>query len=325
MLCILSNSREPFYNLAAEEYLLRNTGTEACMLWQSKPAVIIGKHQNTYAEINYQYAIQKNILIARRMTGGGTVFHDPGNLNFSFIRNGESGRLVNFQKCIQPIMAFLKVNGIDAVPGPKNEILAGGKKISGNAEHIFKNRVLHHGTLLFSTDLAALNQVIERKRGVYKDKAVQSNRSSVANLNEFFPCGMTIDEFTRKLNSFLMDYFAGQPYAFREDEEKAIQHLADSKFSQWEWIVGWSPDYEFQNEIETGQFKASIHMKTHRGIIQEFIIELDNLSPANRMHLCKAFKNIPHRYDTIAAILKANGLLDKVREKDRDDLVYSFF
>ncbi len=304
---------------------MRNTGAEACMLWQSKPVVIVGKHQNVYSEINYQYAVKGNILIARRITGGGTVFHDPGNLNFSFIRNGDPRRLVDFRKYIQPILVFLKSNGIDAVPGPKNEILAGGKKISGNAEHIFKNRVLHHGTLLFSADLVALNKVIERKEGVYNDKAIRSNRSTVANLNDFFPHGMTVDEFTRKINSFLMDYFAGQTYAFHKDEEKTIQHLAGSKFSQWEWIVGWSPDYEFRNKIETGRFKASIHIKTHRGIIQEFLIESDSLSAADKMKICEAFKNVPHRYDTIAAVLKAHGLLDKVREKDRDDLVFSFF
>lgn len=325
MLCILSNKRDPYYNLAAEEYLLRNTGADACILWQSKPAVIIGKHQNVYSEINYKYARKHNILIARRITGGGTVFHDSGNLNFSFIRNGDRGRLVDFKKYIQPILAFLKSNGIDAYPGPKNEILAGGKKISGNAEHIYKNRVLHHGTLLFNTDLVALNKVIERKEGVYIDKAIQSNRSSVANLKDFFPGGMTVDLFTRKINNFLKDYFAGQTYVFRKDEEKTIRHLADSKFLQWEWIYGWSPDYEFRNEIETGQFKASIYMKTHRGIIQEFLIESDSLSATNKMKICDDFKNVPHSYDTIAGILKDHGFLNEIREKDRDDLVFSFF
>lgn len=325
MLCILSNTKEPYYNLAAEEFLFRNSDTEACMLWQSSPALIIGKHQNTYAEINYRYAWQKKILVARRLTGGGTVFHDPGNLNFSFIRQGEPDKLINFLKHIQPVIDFLKSYGIDARPGPKNEILAGNAKISGNAEHIFKNRILHHGTLLFNSDLDALNEAIARKGGTYNDKAVRSNRSNVTNLNEFLPPGITIDMFIRKLNDFLIDFFSGKPYAFQTHEEKTIQNLARSKYSTWNWIYGWSPDYVFRNDIVLGKFKAHIHLQAHRGIIREFYIESAYLSDRKRLNINSAFKNIPHEHDHVEAVLKACGFQDFLKVDDWDDLVFSFF
>lgn len=295
------------------------------MLWQSRPAVIVGKHQNAYAEISYRYALQNNIKIARRLTGGGAVFHDTGNLNFSFIRKGEAGKLVDFQKHIKPVMEFLRTYGIDVRAGTKNEILAGGRKISGNAEHVFKNRVLHHGTLLFSTDLTALNKAITRSGGIYNDKAVQSNRRSVSNLSEFLPDEMTLETFVRDLNGFLMDFFSGEPYVIQEDEDKAIQDLVRSKYMLWDWIYGWSPDYAFRNGIGLGPFKAFIQLKTHRGIIQEFRLESGNLSVIRRAHLNHAFQNVRHAHITVETILEDQGFRDMIPERNWDDLVFGFF
>ncbi|MBN1158404.1 MAG: lipoate--protein ligase [Bacteroidales bacterium] len=325
MLCIRSNHTDPYYNLAAEEYLLRNSGREICMLWQSKPSVIVGKHQNTYAEISYRYALKNNIVIARRLTGGGAVFHDMGNVNFSFITTGESDKLVDFQKHIKPILEFLRSYGIDAHSGSKNEILAGGRKISGNAEHIFKDRVLHHGTLLFSTDLHALHEVITGSSGVYKDKAVKSNRSNVINLTEFLPGETTIDSFVHDLNNFLLNFFSGEPYAIQEDEDKEIQNLSRSKYEAWEWIYGWSPDYEFSNHIEIGNFKAVVRIQTQKSIIMAFSVESEFLPARKIMHLVRAFQNAPHTYETVETILKDQGMQDVIPKENWDDLVFGFF
>ena len=176
MLCIFSENRDPYFNLAAEEYLLRNTGDEIFMLWQSTPAVVVGKHQNALAEINYRYTTGKGIAVARRLSGGGTVYHDNGNINFTFIRQGEPGKLVDFSGFIEPVIRFMKITGVDAEKGSKHEILTQGKKISGNAGHVYKNRVLHHGTLLFNADMEILHESIRHAGGIYTDKAVQSNQ-----------------------------------------------------------------------------------------------------------------------------------------------------
>jgi len=174
MLCINGNITEPWYNLALEEYMLRNLDDEVCFIWQSTPSVIVGKHQNALAEINYRFVVQKEIVVARRMTGGGTVYHDPGNLNFSFIRKGEPGKMIDFRKHTGPVVEFLRSRGIQAYPGPKNEILLNDLKISGNAEHIYRKRVLHHGTLLFNTNLDNLRDALNADPQKYLDKSVKS-------------------------------------------------------------------------------------------------------------------------------------------------------
>src|SRR4030042_3173441 len=161
MQCIYSRNNDPYYNLATEEYFLRQGEDDIFMLSRSNPSVIVGKHQNTLAEINYKFAIKNNIQVARRLTGGGTVYQDMGNVNFSFIRQGEPGKLVNFGNFIAPIVSFLQAIGIEAYQGIKNEIMAYGRKISGNAEHVYKNRVLHHGTLLFNTNLNSLSESLK--------------------------------------------------------------------------------------------------------------------------------------------------------------------
>ncbi len=154
------------------------------MLWQNLPSIILGKHQNTLAEINYSFVKENNIPVVRRISGGGTVFHDLGNLNFTFISSGEKEKLVNFRKFTQPIIEVLNHMGIPACFEGKNDLRVNGLKISGNAEHVYRNKVLHHGTLLFSADLNYLNQAIKSVPERFKDKAVQSVRSKVANITD---------------------------------------------------------------------------------------------------------------------------------------------
>ena len=153
MLILDSPYTDPRYNIAAEEYLLKETGEDYAFFYINEPSIIIGKHQNAYAEVNLDYVRQNHIKVIRRISGGGTVWHDRGNLNFSFILKGEEGKQVNFRGYAQPVVDFLDELGVEASFGPRNEILVGDLKISGNAEHIHRKRVLHHGTLLFDSDL----------------------------------------------------------------------------------------------------------------------------------------------------------------------------
>ena len=146
MYCITSNNTNPYFNLAAEEYFFREFKENIFMIWQSEPAVIVGKHQNTLAEINYEYIRNNNIKVARRLSGGGTVYHDQGNINFTFIVNGKEGKLVNFNRFIEPVINFLNNLSVNAEFQAKNNIIVNNRKISGNAEHIYKERILHHGT-----------------------------------------------------------------------------------------------------------------------------------------------------------------------------------
>ena len=174
MLCIINTNTKPYFNLAAEDYVLRNFKDDCFMLWRNKPSIIIGKHQNTLAEINLEYVKDNNIDVVRRLSGGGAVFHDLGNLNFTFIKNAkDEGSLVDFKKYIQPILEVLQSLGVNAKFEGRNDIMIDGKKISGNAEHVFKRRVLHHGTLLFLSQIADLSKALKVNPLKYQDNGVK--------------------------------------------------------------------------------------------------------------------------------------------------------
>jgi len=200
-LCINQTHSDPYFNLAAEEYFLKNFQEDIFMLWRSRPAVVVGKHQNALAEINHEFVRDNQIPVVRRLSGGGTVFHDPGNVNFTFIRNVESIADVNFKVFTNPVIDALKKLGIDAYTSGRNDLLIDGKKISGNAEHVHRSRVLHHGTLLFDSRLDALKGALKVDLSRFEDKAVQSNRSEVTNILPYLPNPMSAAEFS----AFLFD------------------------------------------------------------------------------------------------------------------------
>jgi lipoate-protein ligase A len=326
MLCLEVHITDPFFNLAAEEYLLRNSEEEFFMLWQSIPAVVTGKHQNALAEINYRFLRESGIPVARRLTGGGTVFHDQGNINFTFIRKGEPGKLVDFAAFVNPVILFLKSLGIEAHEGPKHEILTNGMKISGNAEHIYKNRVLHHGTLLFNTDLKILHESIRQDKKKYTDKAVQSNRSTVINLSDCLHNRMPLENFKRSLFSFILSHSGGKPFLPDDHQKQAIQKLANEKYKSWEWIYGWSPDYLFTNEYHHNDLHISISLNTHRGYITQCNLGTNNPAFDNLCNLSNNLIGEPHKEMKIRDLLIRAGMIEIMKDrKEFEELVYAFF
>ncbi|HOQ49218.1 MAG TPA: biotin/lipoate A/B protein ligase family protein, partial [Candidatus Kapabacteria bacterium] len=243
MLCILNNSTEPYFNLAAEEYFFNNFSENIFMLWRNSPAIIVGKHQNTLAEINYDYVKENNIKVVRRMTGGGAVFHDLGNINFTFIETGESEKLVDFRKYVQPILDILLKLGVNAKFEGRNDLTIDGKKFSGNAEHVYKNRILHHGTILFPAKMSDLSQALNVKDVKYTVKSV---RSRVTNVSEHLQTPLTVLEFINLVfNHILEMYEDAKIYEITEEDIKKINELVEKKYSTWEWNFGYSPEYNF--------------------------------------------------------------------------------
>lgn len=200
MLLINRKQSDPFFNIAAEEYFLKNFDDEFVMIWQNNPSVVIGKHQNTFAEINTSYLDEKNIPVIRRISGGGTVFHDDGNLNYSVITKSEKReQLVDFISFTTPIIEFLKSFELKAEFSGKNNLTINGKKFSGNSAHVHKKRVLHHGTLLFNSNLNVLEKAITPADYKITDKAVKSVRAEVTNLSTLIKDSITITDFQKQM------------------------------------------------------------------------------------------------------------------------------
>jgi lipoate-protein ligase A len=325
MICILSKIHDPYFNLAAEEYLLKNTDHEVFMLWQCHSTIIVGKHQNALAEINYSYVKKNGIKVARRLSGGGTVFHDSGNVNFTFIRHGEKGKLIDYKKHVTPIIDILKKLGIDAQPGNKNEILLNGKKISGNAEHIHKSKILHHGTLLFDSELKRLNSALQITPGKYHDKAVQSNRREVANILQSLHKKISVDEFmTFLFETFInrTDY-ASRYHLSKSDSEK-VNQIALKKYKTWEWIYGYSPKYRFENSINTGDRIIGILLNVENGIIKDAAISGDFFTDDEKHLLADALINQKHKEEVIRKIMN-HSLPKQIHDDSIDRIIEGFF
>ena len=195
MLCIISPNTSPYFNLATEEYLLKCFQEDVFFLYRNIPSIVIGKHQNTLAEINLPFVQEKEILVARRISGGGTVYHDLGNLNFAFFTTGKEGDLVNYRRATQPIVNALREMDLEVTLGKRNELLLKKLKISGTASHVWKKRVLHHGTLLFSSEMGILSAALKSAQGRFTDRAVRSVRSRVTNIRDHLKEQMDMEHF----------------------------------------------------------------------------------------------------------------------------------
>jgi lipoate-protein ligase A len=225
-------SKNPYLNLAIEEYLFAETDDEIFMLWQNEPTVVIGRNQNAYAEINMNYVKENNIHIARRITGGGAVYHDLGNINYTFIANKESNG-IDFVYFTEPILEALKKLNINAKLSGRNDLLVDDKKISGNAQFNKGNRVLHHGTLLFDTNIDVLCQVLKVDEEKIKSKAIKSVRSRVANLKSLLNEEMNSDDFISAISRHIINKY--NPTVIETPQCEKIDILAKRNVSN-EWL-----------------------------------------------------------------------------------------
>lgn len=269
MLIIDSKERDPWFNLASEEHLFRDSDNEFLILYINEASVIIGKHQNPAEEINTRFLRENNIPFVRRISGGGTVYHDKGNLNYTFISTRQGSARFDFSYFRSLLISFLASLGIDAYEGEKNEIRTGGLKISGNAEHVFRDRIMHHGTILFSADLQKMSGCLARSEARIKSRAVQSNRTRVTNLEGM----ITGIKSTEDLKKAFVDYIrktndTASLYDFSDEEIRRIKRLKDEKFTSWEWNYAYGPDYNFSKDFSEGGDNVSIELEVSKGIIR---------------------------------------------------------
>lgn len=280
--------------------MLKNFTDDIFILYRNEPSIIVGKHQNTLAEINLEFVKRNNLSVVRRLSGGGTVYHDLGNLNYSFIANGSDGNLVNFKKFTQPLIDVLQGLGVDAKLGGKNDIRVGDKKISGNAEHVYKNRVLHHGTLLFSSDLDELNESIKINPNTYSDKAVKSIRSIVTNISDLLENPIPIDEFRDIIINHIREVNPNTlMYQFTRNDIDFITKLVESKYSTWDWNFGYSPTYTLNKRIEIGEDVLEVTIRVENGIICSIKMDGDAMNKDMLLEIENLLTNCPHDVDII--------------------------
>lgn len=296
---------DPYMNIAAEEYFIKNTSEDICMIWINQPSVIIGKHQNAYAEINYPFIKAHNIPVIRRISGGGAVYHDIGNVNFTFIKQVDKENPVDFSRFTNIIVDFMQSLGIEAGISKRNSLFVDDLKFSGHAEHVFHDKVLHHGTILFETDLQILDNCLQTEK-VYSGKAPVSVRSQVGNIAPLLPYTIDIHKFINLFIEWLKNYYkVSSSFVLPSGAIEVINKLVESKYKTWEWNYGYSPVYKFHIDIATtqGEFRAEIRVEN--GKFAELVFP-DNSSNNLLINILGRMTGIVYKEDEINTFVKNN-------------------
>ena len=293
-------SNDPYFNLASEEYLLRHTDAYFVYLWINSPAVIVGINQNTAEEVNLDYTSENGIKVVRRQTGGGAVYHDLNNVCYTIIAeyNGERD---NYRYFTENIIGYLKTIGVNAEFSGRNDIVIDGKKISGNAQCVYKNRIMHHGTLLFDTDAAALSLALKPHKLKVESKGIKSVRARITNISEHLPAPMTTEEFF----GGLADHFSktAEPYSFTEGDINAINTLVKEKYSTFGWNVGFSPSAKMFAEKKFPYGLVKVNFNVEIGKLSDVRVYGDFFSVKDVSGLNHALNGVLYKKEAIEKAL----------------------
>lgn len=266
---IYNSSTDPYFNLAAEQYLLdRKDSRPVFMLWRNAQTVVIGRYQNAYAEINEPFVRENGIKVVRRLTGGGAVFHDLGNVNYSFISPKEGAAALDFARFSAPVIDALACLGVNALLSGRNDIEIDSLKVSGNAQCVRGDRILHHGTLLWSADLSALDRALRVDPEKIASKGIKSVRSRVANIREIAGSEMDAVQFI----DFLFARVGGTPRGFDDDEIAEISKLRDERYGRWEWNWGESKNFSASRKRRFPYGTVEVCFDSSRGVIGEISV-----------------------------------------------------
>ncbi|MBN2805775.1 MAG: lipoate--protein ligase [Prolixibacteraceae bacterium] len=308
MLCILSDSHDPAFNLAAEEYLFRNFTDDVFFLYVNDPAVVVGKHQNALAEINPRFVRENKVQVIRRLSGGGAVYHDRGNLNFSFHQTVPDPAKISFREFNLPMVEVLNHLGVAAEISQRNDIFVQDFKVSGHAEHVFRNRILSHGTLLFNAEKTALSQALKNPSfHGFQGKAIQSVRSKVANIVDFLKEPLSMNDFVSMILQHLI-HRAPQntKYALTQSDLANIEQLTIQKYATWEWNFAYSPLYRF--ESKTVDHSLQVSLVVEKGLMTSIEIAGEILPAAHKKAVQQKLLNSPHEYHSIDHNLSELGM-----------------
>ena len=267
---IVNKSHNPAYNIALEAYAFRELRDEdeLFILWINEPTIVIGKHQNAIEEINKAYTDEHRIHVVRRLSGGGAVYHDLNNLNYTIISNKAEEGAFDFKTFSQPVIESLADLGVTATFTGRNDLEINGKKFCGNAQAYYKGRMMHHGCLLFDVDMTVLGNALQVSKDKIESKGVKSVRARVTNILDELPEKITVQEFSdRLLDKMKESYPDMTEYVLSDEELTEIEKLADEQFGTWDWTYGQSPDYTIKRSVRYPAGKLISYVKVEKSVV----------------------------------------------------------
>jgi lipoate-protein ligase A len=295
------NYTDPTVNLAIEEYAVKHLDIDETYLlfYINEPAIIIGKNQNTFEEINTEYVRENGIHVVRRISGGGAVYHDLGNLSFSFITRNDGNAFSNFRRFTEPVVEALHQLGVKAELTGRNDIQVGDKKISGNAQFATKGRMFSHGTLMFDVDLDRVGHALQVRADKIQSKGIKSVRSRVANIQEFLAEDMTIEEFRDKLLTYIFKGESVPQYHISDEDWKGIGELSERKYRSWDWNFGKSPAFNVQRSHRFPIGSIDVRLNVKDGIIEDCTIYGDFFGVADVHDIEQRFVGLRMHYSDL--------------------------
>lgn len=321
-----NNCTDPYFNLALEEYLLREKKDEYFVLWRDEPCIVIGKNQNTLSEINEEYIKKHDIKVVRRQSGGGAVFHDLGNLNFTFIVEDDGKKFNDFETFVIPIIGVLNELGIKAEFSGRNDLLIDGKKFSGNAQCKYKNRVMHHGTLLFSSDIVNLSDALISKPLKFSDKAVKSVSSRITNISEHLHESLDVMDFKNKIFEYISRKEKEKVITTLDNEEiEKVKNLVKTKYETWKWNFGQSPKYNFYNEKKLSAGTIELSIDVEKGTIKNINIFGDFFGEENIEDIERALIGKEHNIEEIKEVIGNIDITNYFGNISKEDFISLFF
>lgn len=318
---------DPRINLAIEEYALKNLDiNESYLLFYiNEPSIIIGKNQNSVEEINTEYVESNGIHVVRRLSGGGAVYHDLGNLNYSFITKDDGDSFHNFRKFTEPVIEALKQMGVNAELSGRNDILAEGRKISGNAQFSTRGRMFTHGTLLFNSEMDHIVSSLRVKKDKIESKGIKSVRSRVANISEFLTDKWTIEEFRSALLKFIFQGQAITEYVLTEEDWEKIHQLSKERYQNWEWNYGKSPKFNLQHSHRFPVGHIDVRLDVDKGVIENCKIYGDFFGVGDVSDIENKLKHVRYEKSELEAVLKDVDItyyFGNVSKEEFIDLIY---
>lgn len=315
---------DPTLNLAMEEYVLKNMPKDDSyfLFYVNRPSIIIGKNQNTIEEVNQPYIDEHGIDVVRRISGGGAVYHDTGNLNFSFVTDDDGNSFHNFKKFTEPIVEALQSLGVDADMSGRNDIQVGSAKISGNAMVKVKDRMFSHGTLMLNSKLNEVQNALKVNPAKIKSKGIKSVRSRVANISEFLDEPLDIDRFKEIiLKTIFGEATQVEEYILTDDDWKKIEQLSNEKYRTWEWNYGRNPKYNFEREEKFEKGFVQIKLDVKKGRIEHAKIFGDFFGEGDITELENALEGTMHEFDSIEEALSNYDIYHYFGDIERYELI----